>query len=460
MRLTTWFALGAAALTAACGAQTLHGIEGVGDDAGSDARVDDAAPARDAGSPRADVLRVPTGESCRDAIPVALNSTFSVAAPEPMEPSALRYSGADILAGAFPVRWIRLVVPPRTRVEVSSESAAEAPSFSMFGFSGCTAPDWSVASTPRMNERVTAVDWSGASDAPQDFYVALIGRPPPRGEISLSTVSYPIADNGYCASPRRVIDGTTLPAQDLLYAGERVGTCSPPTPALAMRPALFYRAHLDVGDTLFASSRHTTPGVGRLIGRLDVREACGDTTCLAQSVWGIEGWRRESVYWTNSGPARDVLIAFDAAVGFDEDTATLTFRVAAAPANARCEEASPLPPGVSREANLASALMTDLPCVAPTSRQAAFYTVTVPARATLDVTATAIEGLGDGVAVQVLESCARSMCLAHAEDEVGPSATATWENRGEETTVTVAVTGAHGSGRARTLTRVSARIRP
>lgn len=206
------------------------------------------------------------------------------------------------------------------------------------------------------------------------------------------------------------------------------------------------------GETLFATVRAQSASLMAFLNGISVRERCGDAVCLAEGSAGVAGVNQLSIAWTNVGATRPVIVVLEERLGFDRALATVTFRVVPPATNSQCASALPLTIGEAREANLPSASDSWPPCWNPRGLQALYYTVTIPARSTLEVSAQPFEGLLDAADVRIFGGCDASTCLAHA-------ANATYVNRGEETRVVVAVSGTRVDGRSRFLARVVARVR-
>ncbi len=461
--------LGAASLSAGCGSQVIQGTWDR-DDGG---RVDVGASARDAfadaPTPRdrveihdavaPDVAPAPMGNACVDAIPIALGSTSRVTPPAMMPPRERVIGCADIVAGAVPTRWFRVDVPPRTRVELTGGAGVGEFPYTMVGYTGCAAIGCAASNVGPAEGSVRTVGWPNTTDTAQTLYVALWTDAPPSAEVSLRATAAPIAPEGYCATPRHVVDGTVLSDVAPRSTGESVVPCGQTnTPATSGYPALYYSADVAAGETLFATVRSPGSRFDQLINHMSVRERCGDVACIAQGAQGVDPDRKESAVWINDGPSRAVLVTFETMYGFDLAPARLSFRVVPRAANATCEAAIALVADAPQEANLASTSPTWLPCSTAMSQQAVYYTLNVPARSTLDVTAEAIEGLLDGVAVRVLDGCAATTCLARSGSSFLAVARTTYVNVGEARSVVVVVSGDGRDGRARYLARVTARV--
>lgn len=442
-----------------CGSSVVHGTRGPDADGGRavDALPQDDAPA-DEGAPLADAPRVPLGNTCDDAIPVPVVGRLVVAPPERTEATSAMFTDNPILRDARYVRWYRVSVPPGVHFEARPEASEGGYPAVVGGFTRCAAEAWVVRARDESERGVLA--WPNVGDAPRDLYFAVTAPGPQTRAATLALSARPIAPNGFCATPTVVSDRTALTGEDLHAAGEPAGLCFPPTAMYVQGAALHYRAHVRAGETLFASHRADPANPHHFVGYVHVREQCGDGACLAPSQWGLGGWRRVATAWTNDGPSRDVLVTVQGLINVDVHTAAVTFRVAPPALNTRCEVAAPLAPDIPQEVNVASASRTAVPCVWPETRQAAFYTVDVPARATLEVTALPLEGVSDEVRVVLFAGCARPACLAQGDSGARPDAAATFVNGAEATAVTVAVTGIAAHGRAPFLARVTARVRP
>ncbi len=448
-----------------CGSFVVQGTRGPDVDGGraadalpqDDAPADESAPARDV-APAADAPRVPLGNICDDALPAPVVGRLTVAPPERTEATSSLVTDNPILRDARYVRWYRVSVPPEVHFEARTEAGEGGFPALVGGFTRCAAEAWVARARDESGRGVLA--WPNAGDAPRDLYFAVTAPGPQTRAATLTLSARPIAANGFCATPTVVSDRSSLAAEDLRAAGEPAGHCFPPTPVIAQGAALHYRAHVRAGETLFASRRADAAGLSRFVGYVHVREQCGDGACLAPSQWGLDGWHRIATAWTNDGPSRDVIVTVQGLANLDEFAATTTFRVAPAAPNTRCEAAAPLAPDAPQEVNVASAPRTAVPCVSPETRQAAFYTVDVPARATLEVTALPLEGVSDEARVVLFAGCARPACLPQGDSGARPDAAATFVNGAEATAVTVAVTGIAAHGRAPFLARVTARVRP
>lgn len=462
-------------LTVHCGSQTVQGTHGTDRDVGAPADVprdralappndgspDDDVPASSDATEHFDDTPGPSGRSCDEGIPVAANSTTRVEPPATRGPSGAYITAENIYAGMFPARWFRVTVPPRTRVTARGDVRPEPYPYQMFGFTRCAASGVVTRDGLEGNDRVIVLTWPNVSDSPRTFYFVLWTSHPPTSDVPLRVTTAPIAQNGYCATPRPVEDGTVLPDQDLQRAGDYVGRCEPPSPALYMTPALYYRAHVDTGETLFATVHAPASPRLELATSIDLRETCGDGACLAEGTQSVDPGHASAAVWTNAGAPRDVLATLLNQVALDLLAPTLTFRLMPSPSNGRCDAAEPLLLGTTHEANLASATLSALPCAGPVMRRSVWYNATVPANATLEVTASAVEGVRDSISAMVLDRCMSPTCLTQAMGDAYDTARVTWTNpNAHEATVYVVVAGANTNGHARYVAQITARTHP
>lgn len=168
----------------------------------------------------------------------------------------------------------------------------------------CTLTTCLAASTP-VAAGMGSVAWTNPSMMPQRVIVTF-GANPTAGAVptDLTFRIRPPAANAACTAPIRVMDGTSLPGENLTEARELVRACST---AGTEGPVLYYTARVGAGQQLIATAARVDGPSFQPIIRLT--DACASLTCLGASTFvsGPTGPTARVVY-TNDGPARDVLI--------------------------------------------------------------------------------------------------------------------------------------------------------
>lgn len=445
-------------------------VDATDDTAGRDASEDHAGAMPDAAGAdvsRAEVAaldvdatdaapRTPRGDTCDDAIPLPMGGEVIIEPPSGRASGTTTETCTNLVMGALPARWVRVTVPPRTRVDLVGDRTPDPYPYHLRGLTACAVEGCVTRSELQFDDRIQRLSWGNPADTPMTFFVAVTASTPPSFRVPLRAVATPIAPNGACAAATPVADATALSNVELGRAGEPVRACAASSTYRRDHLGLFYRVAVPRGHTVFATVR---PDGGRplsFFNGVSLRRACGDDVCLAEGADGVGGLGSHSLAWTSDGSSPEVVIALTDKGFAPSSAANVRFRVVPGATNTSCAAAAPLVPGEPQEANVATAieaLLTGLPAPVRTL----FYRITVPGASTLTVTVHAIEGLNDVVGVQVYDGCGDAQYLSRPGADVPVEAT--FHNEGAARSVVVAVV-APGREGGRVLARVTAQIRP
>lgn len=269
-----------------------------------------SSPLTGAGAPpfsvTATLTGAPTNLTCDRAVDVTDGTTLAaqdVSGASILEPPCPGMTGVP----ALPVLFYRATVPAGQTLFASAT-----PSMMMTARATPVlrvVPDCSLTTCLAVSTAVTAgsstVAWTNPTMAPQRVVITM-GANPAASAIptDLTFRIRPPAANAACTAPDRVMDGTSLPGENLTEARELVRTCSTTGVEGA---ALYYVARVGAGQQLIATAARVDGGSFQPLIRLT--DACASLTCLGAStvVSGPTGATARVVY-TNDGPARDVLL--------------------------------------------------------------------------------------------------------------------------------------------------------
>lgn len=269
-----------------------------------------SSPLTGAGAPpfslTATLTGAPTNLTCDRAVDVADGTTLTaqdVSGASILEPPCPGMTGVP----ALPVLFYRATVPAGQTLFASAAPSMMMPARATPVLR--VVPDCSLTTCLAVSTAVTAgsstVAWTNPTMAPQRVVITM-GVNPAASAIptDLTFRIRPPAANATCATPLRVMDGTSLPGENLTEARELVRTCSTTGVEGA---ALYYVARVGAGQQLVATAARVDGASFQPLIRLT--DACASLTCLGTStvVAGPMGATARVVY-TNDGPARDVLL--------------------------------------------------------------------------------------------------------------------------------------------------------
>ncbi len=254
----------------------------------------------------------PTNLTCDRAVDVADGTTLpaqDVSGASILQPPCPGMAGA-----ALPVLFYRATVPPGQTLFASATPSA-----------GMTAratpvlrvvPDCSLTTCLAASTAVAAgqatVAWTNPSTTPQRVVITMGANPTASAvPTDLTFRIRPPAANASCMTPLRVMDGTSLPGENLTEARELARACS--TTGVE-GPVLYYAARVGAGQQLVATSARVDGAPFQPL--LPLTDGCASLTCLVAStlVAGPTGATARLVY-TNDGPARDVVLMLSSASG-------------------------------------------------------------------------------------------------------------------------------------------------
>jgi len=248
----------------------------------------------------------PTNLTCDRAVDVMDGTTLAaqdVSGASILEPPCPGMTGVP----ALPVLFYRATVPAGQTLFASAR-----PSMMMTARATPVlrvVPDCTLTTCLAVSTAVTAgsssVAWTNPTIDPQRVVITM-GVNPAASAIptDLAFRIRPPAANAACSAALRVMDGTSLPGENLVEARELVRTCSTTG---AEGAALYYVARVGVGQQVIATAARVDGALFQPLIRLT--DACASLTCLGTStvVSGPMGATARVVY-TNDGPARDVLL--------------------------------------------------------------------------------------------------------------------------------------------------------
>jgi len=272
----------------------------------------------------------PTNLSCDRAVDVTNGTTLA----------AQDVSGASILqppcpgmvgVPALPVLFYRTTVPAGQTLFASATPAMGMPARATPVLR--VVPDCSLTTCLAVSTAVTAgsssVAWTNPTMTPQRVVITM-GVNPAASAIptDLAFRIRPPAANAACTAPLRVMDGTSLPGENLAEARELVRTCSTTGVEGA---ALYYVARVGAGQQLVAAAARVDGASFQPLIRLT--DACASLTCLGTSTLVSNPTGPAArVSFINDGPARDVLLLLSTSNGAGAaGRASLTVSIASPP---------------------------------------------------------------------------------------------------------------------------------
>ena len=230
---------------------------------------------------------------------------------------------------ATPVLFYTATVPPGQTLAVSATPTGSPAIPGVLrvmpdcALSSCLAVS-ATAGTP-----AATVVWNNPSTAPQRVVVTLGAQTTSPTFTPVYTVAARIsapAANASCDRAVRVVDGTTLPAEDLSVARAPNPACDPMG---AAGPVLYYVARVGAGQQLGVAATRVDGAF--FTPMLRILDGCMSTTCLGTSA-GVITPTGTRASWINDGEARDVIVMLSSSSAMTgTGRASVSFRVAAPP---------------------------------------------------------------------------------------------------------------------------------
>lgn len=303
-----------------------------------------------------------------------------------------------------PHLFYALRVPPRSRLHVEGTPSPGA-SVSLRLLSNCDQRRClaTADASPSFPGRFA---WSNYASEAVTVVLAVAGLVRPLTTVALRVDAFTAELQGICSLPLRIDD--VLLAQDGRGALDGATVCRDVTSGGGW---LHYVTRVGADETLVV--RATPTGATAWSPYIRIGRACGVASCEALSETRI-GTDAVAVLPSTSGAREDVRFAVGPALPtYPEGTFDLRVDRVRAPTNVTCEVATPIAvSGVLRSQFRRGAERLDASCLPGSRAAVVYYRASVPAGATLQLSARAG---GWEPSIRVLDGCSSRACLASSD---------------------------------------------